>query len=65
MPGVFDGVVSLHTLHHLPPRDQDQAYTGLYSALAPGSSAVIVNGWTDAPLMRSGAAAGDFNGVQR
>jgi SAM-dependent methyltransferase len=51
-PGAFDGVVSLHTLHHLPPGDQEQAYTGLYGVLAPGSSAVIVNGWTDAPLMR-------------
>lgn len=50
--GAFDGVVSLHTLHHLPAGDQEQAYTGLYRMLAPGSSAVIVNGWTDSPLMR-------------
>jgi SAM-dependent methyltransferase len=51
-PAAFDGVVSLHTLHHLPAADQEHAYTGLYSLLAPGSSAVIVNGWTDSPLMR-------------
>jgi SAM-dependent methyltransferase len=51
-PAGFDGVVSLHTLHHLPAADQEQAYTGLYGVLAPGSSAVIVNGWTDSPLMR-------------
>lgn len=51
-PGAFDGIVSLHTLHHLPAQDQEQAYTGLYRVLAPASAAVIVNGWTDSPLMR-------------
>lgn len=51
-PGVFEGVVSLHTLHHLPGRDQKQAYHELYRVLAPGSTAVVVNGWTDSPLMR-------------
>jgi SAM-dependent methyltransferase len=50
-PAAFDGVVSLHTLHHLPAGDQEQAYTGLYACL-PRASAVIVNGWTDSPLMR-------------
>lgn len=50
--GVFDGIVSLHTLHHLPVSEQEKAYDELYRALAPLSSAVIVNGWTDAPLMR-------------
>jgi ubiquinone/menaquinone biosynthesis C-methylase UbiE len=49
--GVFDGVVSLHTLHHLPLQDQSRAYGDLYRVLAPGSSMVIVNGWTDSPLM--------------
>jgi ubiquinone/menaquinone biosynthesis C-methylase UbiE len=48
----FDGVVSLHTLHHLPAADQRPAYEGLYRVLLPGSSAVIVNGWTDSALMR-------------
>jgi SAM-dependent methyltransferase len=51
-PGAFDGIVSLHTLHHLPPGDQERAYRGLYRVLAPASSAVIVNGWTHSPLMR-------------
>jgi SAM-dependent methyltransferase len=51
-PDAFDGIVSLHTLHHLPAGNQEQAYTGLYRVLAPASSAVIVNGWTDSPLMR-------------
>ena len=51
-PGVFDGIVSLHTLHHLTPEDQLQAYIDLQRVLAPGSSMVIVNGWNDSPLMR-------------
>lgn len=48
----FDGVVSLHTLHHLPLPDQARAYRELYRVLHPGSAAVVVNGWTDSPLMR-------------
>lgn len=48
---VFDGEVSLHTLHHLPVEDQEKAYRDLFRVLKPGSSAVLVNGWTDSPLM--------------
>lgn len=48
---VFDGIVSLHTLHHLPAGDQKQAYFELYRTLKPASSMVVVNGWTDSPLM--------------
>ena len=61
--GVFDGVVSLHTLHHLPLQDQSRAYGDLYRVLAPGSSMVIVNGWTDSPLMRR--TAGMVNLAER
>ncbi|MGA9396648.1 MAG: class I SAM-dependent methyltransferase [Anaerolineaceae bacterium] len=49
---VFDGVVSLHTLHHLPIGNQQSGYLELLRVLASGRNAVIVNGWTDAPLMR-------------
>ena len=48
----FEGVVSLHTLHHLPLADQARAYDELFRVLRPGSTAVVVNGWTDSPLMR-------------
>lgn len=48
----FDGVVSLHTLHHLPAPEQEKAYNQLYRVLARESTAVLVNGWTDSPLMR-------------
>jgi ubiquinone/menaquinone biosynthesis C-methylase UbiE len=52
-PDAFDGAVSLHTLHHLPLDDQFRAYQEIYRVLGPGQSAVVVNGWTDAPLMRA------------
>jgi SAM-dependent methyltransferase len=48
---VFDGEVSLHTLHHLPLDEQKKAYRELLRTLKPGRSAVVVNGWTVAPLM--------------
>lgn len=51
-PEAFDGVVSMHTLHHLPVGNQEQAYLELYRVLAPGRSAVVVNGWTESRLMR-------------
>ncbi len=49
---VFDGEVSLHTLHHLPAEDKKPAYQELYRVLMPGRSAVIVNGWTESGLMK-------------
>jgi hypothetical protein len=48
----FDGVVTLHTIHHLPEGEHLQAYRELYRLLAPGSSAAVVNGWPSSRLMR-------------
>jgi len=48
----FEGVVSLHTIHHLPEEEHLRAYTELYRVLAPGRSAVVVNGWPESPLMK-------------
>lgn len=48
----FNGVVSLHTFHHLALEDQARAYAETYRVLAPGSSAVVVNGWSESPLMK-------------
>jgi SAM-dependent methyltransferase len=48
---VFDGIVSLHTLHHLPLTEQQKAYQDLNRVLAPNRTAVLVNGWTRTPLM--------------
>ncbi|HMN59733.1 MAG TPA: class I SAM-dependent methyltransferase [Anaerolinea sp.] len=54
-PGAFDGAVSLHTLHHLPLDEQGKAYGEIFRVLVQGRSAVVVNGWTDSPLMRRSA----------
>lgn len=51
-PESFDGVVTLHTLHHLPEDQQSTAYQELYRVLSAGSTGVVVNGWDSPPLMR-------------
>lgn len=48
----FDGVVTLHTIHHLPESEHLQAYTELHRVLEPDRSAVIVNGWPYSRLMK-------------
>ncbi len=48
--GVFDGVMSMHTIHHLPREDHRVAYQELFRVLVPDSTAVVVNGWTDSAL---------------
>jgi SAM-dependent methyltransferase len=50
-PGIFDAVVSLHTIHHLPEGQHLQAYGELYRVMAPGSTGAVVNGWPASPLM--------------
>jgi SAM-dependent methyltransferase len=52
-PGAFEGVVSLHTIHHLPEADRLSAYVELFRVLAPGSTAVVVNGWSSSRLMNT------------
>jgi ubiquinone/menaquinone biosynthesis C-methylase UbiE len=47
-PEVFDGIVSLHTIHHLPLPEHEQAYGELYRVLAGSARAVVVNGWESA-----------------
>ena len=48
----FDGLVSLHTLHHIPPEQHLQAYQGFMRVLKSGCSGVIVNAWTSPTLMK-------------
>lgn len=48
---VFDGIVSLHTVHHLPEDEHLSAYLGFHRLLAPGKSAIVVNGWPSSRLM--------------
>jgi SAM-dependent methyltransferase len=47
----FEGVVSLHTIHHLPDDEHLTAYQELYRVLLPGWSAAVVNGWPSSKLM--------------
>jgi SAM-dependent methyltransferase len=52
-PGnVFDGIVSMHAIHHLPADEHRFAYIELHRVLAPGKSGVTVNGWYRPLLMR-------------
>lgn len=51
-PEVFDGAVSMHTIHHLPLREHKQAYLELQRVLKIGKSAVVINGWHNPLLMR-------------
>jgi SAM-dependent methyltransferase len=50
-PNVFDGIVSLHTIHHVPLEEQVKAYKELHRVTCPESTAVIVNGWPESELM--------------
>ena len=50
-PGIFTGIVSLHTIHHLPENEHLQAYKELYRLLTPGCFGVVVNSWPSSPLM--------------
>lgn len=50
--GVMDGIVSLHTLHHLPLAEQKKAYIEFQRVLEKGKKAVIINGWTESRLMK-------------
>ena len=47
----FEGIVTLHTIHHLPAEEHLDAFRGLYRVLAPGYAAVVVNGWSTSALM--------------
>lgn len=49
--GAFDGIVSLHTIHHVPATEKKQAYLEIFRTLKAGHRAVVVNGWTHSPFM--------------
>jgi len=49
---IFDGIVSLHTLHHLTVSDYVPAYKNLKRVLKKNCTAVVVNGWGESMLMR-------------
>ncbi len=47
----FDGIVSMHTIHHLPSTEHKRTYLELFRVLGAGRSAAIVNGWTNPALV--------------
>jgi SAM-dependent methyltransferase len=49
---VFDGVVSIHAIHHLPAGEHGRAFRELHRVLGSGRKAVAVNGWHRPLLMR-------------
>lgn len=51
-PETFDGIVSLHTFHHLSIDGQREAWKEVYRTLKPKRNAVVVNGWTESAMMK-------------
>src|SRR5581483_11343601 len=52
--GIADGFVSLHTIYHVPARQQQTAIDELYRVLKPSGSGVVVYSWGNAsPLMNA------------
>lgn len=51
-PDLFDGVVSIHAIHHLPMAEHKRAYLEIQRVLKAGRTAAVVNGWYRPLLMR-------------
>jgi ubiquinone/menaquinone biosynthesis C-methylase UbiE len=47
--GVFDAVVSLHTLYHVPAEEQATFLREIARVLSPGRRAVVVSAWKTSP----------------
>jgi SAM-dependent methyltransferase len=48
----FDGIVSLHTIYHVPAAEQEKAFNEVHRVLAPERPAVVVYSWgARSPLM--------------
>ena len=48
----FDGVVSMHAIHHLALPEHPKAYAEIHRVLVTGRTAAIVNGWHNPLLIR-------------
>jgi hypothetical protein len=46
-PDAFDGLISLHAVHHLPPTEQQGAFLEFDRVLGSGGRAVVVYSWGD------------------
>jgi ubiquinone/menaquinone biosynthesis C-methylase UbiE len=47
-----DGVISMHTVYHVPQKEQTQAVAEAFRVVKPGKQAVIVYSWKDSGLMQ-------------
>jgi SAM-dependent methyltransferase len=50
--GAFDGVVSMHAIHHLSIHEHRRAYVEMNRVLKSGRQGVVINGWDNPWLMR-------------
>jgi ubiquinone/menaquinone biosynthesis C-methylase UbiE len=41
----FGGLISMHTVHHLPAQEHEPAYRGFYRVLKPGGQAATIYSW--------------------
>lgn len=48
----MDGMVSLHTFHHLDLGEQKKAWQETWRVLKENTTAVVVNGWTESKMMK-------------
>ena len=48
----FDGIVSMHAIHHLSLHEHKRAYVELVRVLKKDRAAVVINGWHNPWLMR-------------
>ena len=48
----MDGMVSLHTFHHLDLGEQKKAWQETWRILKENTTAVVVNGWTESKMMK-------------
>lgn len=48
----MDGLISLHTVYHVPMQEQTQAVAESFRVLKPGGKAVIVYSWREPALMK-------------
>jgi ubiquinone/menaquinone biosynthesis C-methylase UbiE len=51
-PDAFDGVVSIHAIHHLPLSEHKRAYMELTRVLISGKNGAVINGWYNPLLMK-------------
>ncbi len=47
----IDGIVSIHTIYHVPQDEQEGAFREIWRVIKPGSTAVVVYHWGDHSLL--------------